>query len=337
MKGTERELRSQLMQMTLGYWRSQVLFAASEIGVFGVLRDGSLSAREVAERCHSSPAHTARLLDACAALGLLDKIGEGFQNARLATTFLLEGGPQYMGHWVNFMGSCYQPWGRLAKAIRTGKPVDDGRGQLGAGALWGRHLILAMHDYAMGPGKEMVNHVDLDGRARLLDVGGGPGSYSILLAQKHPTLKAVVLDLSPVVKIAQSLISESGLAHRVSVQEGDYLKDEFGTGYDVVLLSNVLQQEDPDAARMLLAKAHRALLDGGLLVIQAAFLTSEKTGPVWAVLQSLQLLLLYEGGRNYSIDETLAMLPDAGFSNPEVKKMSFLNAESLILATKTAR
>jgi predicted O-methyltransferase YrrM len=268
------------------------------------------------------------------ALGLLNKVNGYFQNSRLAEMFLVGGKPQYMGHWIDFMAACYGPWGRFADAIRTGQPVENSRERLDKEDDYTRQIIMAMHDYALGPGREVAQYLNLEGRRRLLDVGGGPGTYSMLLAQKYPRLEAVVFDFPPVVKIARELIAASNLGEHVTVQEGDYLTDDLGTGYNVVLLSNVLHQEDPETSKMLLRKAYKALVLGGLVVIQAAFLNAAKDGPLWPVLQSLQLLLLYEGGRNYSVDETVSMVLEIGFSKPQIKKMSLFNAHSLILASK---
>jgi hypothetical protein len=169
----------------------------------------------------------------------------------------------------------------------------------------------------------------------MLDVGGGPGTYSILLSQRFPQLHAEVFDLPPVLDITRELIEQYDIGDRVTTRPGNYLTDELGTGYDVVLLSNMLHQESPETCRALLRKAHAALAENGLLVVQLAFLNAEKDAPVWGVLQSLQLAVLYPHGRAYSFEEILAMLPGAGFYDGRVKKMSMLRSESLILATRT--
>ncbi len=192
-----------------------------------------------------------------------------------------------------------------------------------------------MHQYARGPGKEIVNHVDLTGRKRLLDVGGGPGTYSLLLALKNPQLCAVVFDLPDVVSIAREVIEGYGMSDRVTVQAANYLEDAFGNGeYDVVLLSNMLNQEDVETCRSILRKAYDALEPGGLLIVQAMFLNSAKDGPLFPALQTLLLNLLYEHGRAYSLDETLELVSETGFVGARPKRMSLLNAESLILAHK---
>ena len=325
----------EIMQLTTGFWRSQVLFASAELGVFDALANGPRTAAEVAAHCASHPAYTERLLNGCIACDLLEKEPDGrFANGRLATEFLTSAGAQSLSHWVRFMGDCYRPWSGLAESVRDGKPVVDGFDQIARGKDYTRHIILAMHEYALGPGRGIVDHLDLAGRTRMLDVGGGPGTYSVLLAERFPQLSADVFDLPAVVGITDEIIARHGMGARVRTRAGNYTTDDLGSGYDVVLLSNMLHQEDPETCVALLKKAYAALAPGGLVVIQLAFLNAAKDAPAWGVLQSLQLLLLYPHGRAYSFEEVLAMLPAAGFADGRVKKLSMLRSESLVLATR---
>jgi len=334
MRNRDNELLFELVHTALGYWRSQVLLTANQMGIFDALAEGPMEAKQVAARNQSSPEYTERLLNACIAIKLLKKDDGRFSNLPIADTFLVTGRPQYMGNWIRLMTAWYGPWGKLAQAVRTGQPVEDPQQHLGQDAEYTRDFIMAMHDYALGPGREMIRHVAIGGGKKLLDLGGGAGSYPILLARADPDLQPVVFDLPPVVDIATEVIASAGLSDRIAVQGGDYLTDDVGQGYDAVLLSNMLHQEDRDTCLALLRKAHDALVAGGTLIVQAVFLNRSEDGPLWPALNTLILLLLYPGGRTYSLDETLELISEAGFSDLEVKRMSLLNAESIIVAQK---
>ena len=212
------------MQTTTGYWRSQVLFASPELGVFDALAAGPLTSGEVARRCASSPGHIERLLSGCVACGLLEKHDGRYANGRLASLHLTKDGAQSLAHWVRFMGDCFRPWSSLAEVIRDGNPVADGFDQIARGGDYTRNIILD----ALGPGREIVDALDLAGRRRMLDVGGGPGTYSILLAERFPELTAELFDLSPVLEIARELIEQFGASDRVRTREGNYLTDDWG-------------------------------------------------------------------------------------------------------------
>jgi cyclopropane fatty-acyl-phospholipid synthase-like methyltransferase len=325
----------QLIKTALGYCPAQVLFTAHRLGVFTYLAGGGSTVEKIAAHCRCSPRHMEYLLNACVPLGLVRKHDRRYDNTALASAFLVESAPQYMGEWLNLWAIWYDSWGNLEKTVRLGRPSEQYSRHLGEDVHYTRNFILAMHQYARGPGKEMVNHVDLSQRKRLIDVGGGPGTYSVLLAEKNPQLHAVVFDLPPVVEIARDVIEEHGVSDRVTVRAGDYSREAFGSGdYDVVLLSNMLHQEDPEMCRSILRKAYDALQCGGLLIVQAMFLNGTKDGPLWPALHSLLLTLIYQGGRAYSADETLEFIAQAGFVDARPKRLSLLNAESLILATK---
>jgi len=331
----ESELLTQLLHTVIGYWRSQVLFTVHELGVFDFLSEGGRAAEEIVGHCGTAFAHTERLLNAAAALRLLKKEGERFDNTPVAEAFLVRSSPQYMGHWIRLMGRWYRTWSGLKQMVQTGEAVEDSQDHLGADPNYTRNFILAMHEYARGPGKEMVNHVDLSGRRLLLDLAGGPGTYALMLAQKYPDLRAVVFDLPAVVEITREVIESYGLSDRVSTRAGDYMISDFGAGYEVVLMSNMLTQENPESTKKLLRRVYDAMARGGLLIVQGMFLNAAKDGPAWPALQSLMLSLVYQNGRGYSHDETQALLVEAGFSSPRVKRMSLFNAESLVVAAKT--
>ncbi len=330
---TQRALRSELMQMALGYWHAQILFSCLELGVFEALSEREDDAAGVAATAGADPERTALLLAAAAQLGLLEREGERFRNSEMASSFLVAGDGS-MTDWIRFIAGCYEPWGQLAESVRDGKPVRDRTDDFLGPDESLRNLILAMRDYARGAGSVMPRSLDLSGRRRLLDLGGGPGTHSLNLARRFPDLTCVVFDLPAVVSITDQLIEEEGLGDRVTTVPGDYLTDDIGTGYDVVLLSNMLHQEDPDGCMAILRKARAALSPGGLLVIQLAFLEPDRSGPMWALLQSLQLGLFYEGGRAYTQAEILDMIEPAGFANGRTQRLSLINPESLILADR---
>ena len=322
-------------RQAIGGWSAQVLFAANELGVFGLLSEkGPLSADEVAAALGTEADATRRLLGALAAIDLVISENERFSNALVAESYLVPGRPESMVTWVSLIGSWTQTFANLAESVRTGEPAEVPEEHLGGSADYTRRFIIGMHDYAMGPGRELARHLDLGGRTRLLDVGGGPGTYSILLAEAHPELSCVIFDLPGVVEIAQEVIGRHGLEDRVSTSPGDYHSDEFPRGHDMVLVSNTLHQEDWESCRRILDQAFESLEPGGLVVVHAMFLNEDGDGPVWPALHNLLMLLVYRGGRAYSAEQTYEMLTESGFENPELHRMSPFNAGSFVTATR---
>ena len=103
-----------------------------------------------------------------------------------------------------------------------------------------RAFVMAMHERAKGIGSVLPHNVDLTGRKRLLDVGGGPGTYSVALCRNTPGLTSTVLDRPGVLEVTRELVDAAGFADRVTLMPGDYLKTPFGSGFDVALLSGMM-------------------------------------------------------------------------------------------------
>jgi ubiquinone/menaquinone biosynthesis C-methylase UbiE len=338
-RGPERRRRIaervRLNRLAIGGWAGQVLFAANELGVFDLLSArGELSADELAAGLGADADATRRLLGALVAVDLVEHRGERFANAFAAQEYLVSGRPESLATWVSLIGRWNRTFSALPQSVRSGQPAEVPEEHLGRSADYTRDFIVGMHDYAIGPGRELARYLDLEGRERLLDVGGGPGTYSILLAHANPTLRCVVFDLKEVVAIAEEIVAEEELGERISTTAGDYHTDDFPTGFDSVLVSNVLHQEDWDTCRQILAKAHTSLQPGGLVVVHAMFLNERGDGPLWPALHNLLMLLVYRGGRAYSVEQTYQMLEEAGFSDPQIHRMSPFNAGSFVTALR---
>jgi 2-polyprenyl-3-methyl-5-hydroxy-6-metoxy-1,4-benzoquinol methylase len=324
----------ELLDTAHGYFGSQVLFTANELGVFGELADGPRTANRLAQSLEADEDALERLLNACVALELLALDGGVYANTPLADQVLVPDREGYLGNWLRLMSRWMSAWTDLTETVRTGRPAHDSQLHLGGDPEQTREFLLGMDDYARLRGSEIVRYLDFGGGLELIDVGGGPGSYAILFAKTWPDLNVTVFDLPGVIPIAQKHAEEAGVGDRVSVTPGNYYEDEFGSGYDVVFLSDTLHQESPEVCELILQKAQRALRPGGRIVVQAMFLNEDRVSPRWPVMHSLIMILIYGGGRAYTVQETAELMEQAGFVECEHQRMSLLNVNSLITARK---
>ncbi|MGB6836957.1 MAG: methyltransferase [Dehalococcoidia bacterium] len=329
-----REPRPDAIARAMAGWQpARVLMSANRLDVFNALGDQLLSVREIARACGAHPRSTRLLLNACVALGFLRKQNNRYGNTPEGLQLLVRGKPTYMGDGINHSDWLWRTWGRLAEAVRTNKPVIASADP-GAGPTIHRDFILAMHDRAMHTGEALAEALDLSGRRQLFDAGGGPGTYSCFLARKYPELRCIVFDLPPTVPIASEVIASFGLQDRVTTRAGDYFRDDFGQGNDVVLLSAIVHAMPPRRAKQLLRKAHDSLVSGGLVVVHENLIDSSKTSPTSAVLFSLNMLVNTGHGRSYSGAEISAWMREAGFAKPQVIRLPAPAATSLVTATK---
>jgi SAM-dependent methyltransferase len=307
--------------------------AANHLDFFTTLGDEALSADEVASRCETHPRATRILLNACVALGILEKERDLYHNSVEARESLVRGKPTYMGDGIAHQEDLWQPWGKLHQAVRTNQQVSERYNLLDQTDVH-RNFILAMHNRAMRSASPLAETLDLSSRRQLFDAGGGPGTYSIFLVKRYPGLRAIVFDLPQTIEIAKEVITDFDVTDLVTTRAGDYFKDDFGQGNDVVLLSAILHSMGPERSQGLLSKAYDSLVPGGLAVVHEGLIDDEGTSPLAAVLFSLNMLVNTGEGQSYSGAEVMGLMEAVGFVEPRVVPLPEPLRTSLVISVK---
>ena len=329
----ETQRRNPVARAMAGWQPARVLMAANHLDFFTALGEEALSAEEVASRCGTHPRSTRTLLNACVALGILEKEGELYRNSAEARESLVRGKPTYMGDGIAHQEDLWQAWGKLHEAVRTNQRVAERpSGERGTEVL--RNFILAMHNRAMVSATALAENLDLSGRHQLFDAGGGPGTYAIFLVKRYPGLRAIVFDLPQTIEIAKEVINDFGVADLVTTRAGDYFKDDFGQGNDVVLLSAILHSMGPERSKILFSKAYDSLVSGGLVVVHEGLVSDEGTSPLRAVLFSLNMLVNTGEGQSYSAAEIMSLMEAAGFVEPRVVHLPETAGTSLVISVR---
>ncbi len=203
-----------------------------------------------------------------------------------------------------------ESWARLDQSVRSGHANRE-RPSFSR-EEWRESFLMGMFNLAMAIAPGMADAIDLSGRRRLLDLGGGPGTYAIHFCLKNPALSAAVFDLPTTRPFAEKTIARFHLDRRVTFSAGDYHSDDIPGRFDVAWLSHILHADGPDDCRRLIRKAVGALEPGGLIIIHEFILDDTLDGPVFPALFSLNMLLGTESGRAYSEAEIRSMLATAG-------------------------
>jgi predicted O-methyltransferase YrrM len=301
----------ELMSTMRNFQESRVLLAAVELDLFTAVGEGGTAA-EVAARLGTHPRATEMLLNALVALGALTKSGGVFHNTPETARYLVAGSPDNQRPALMHTVHVWKAWTTLTDCVRAGTAVLP-PGVEARDEPWTQAFIAAMHRNAMSAAPALVQAVGAAGVRRLLDIGGGSGAYSIAFAQANPELRAEVLDLAAVVPIARKHIAEAGLEARVTTRAGDLLRDQFGEGYDLILLSAICHMLSPEENQDLLGRCRRALAPGGRIVIRDFILEPDKTAPKAAALFALNMLVNTRAGSTYNEAEYRAWLTAAGF------------------------
>lgn len=321
-----------VMQISSAYWNSSVLHAANSLDVFTKLAEGPATAAELARKCGADERGLEMILIGCVGLGLLTKEQGTFRNNEASDTFLVKGRPRYQGGIVTMFQEWVPAWAKLRDAVISGQPVVVKQHDKGEDST--RAYIMGMLYRGIPQAELLATEVPLTGRKRLLDVGGGPGIFSIIFCQKSPGLTATVFDLPQTLTITREIIQRYGADAAVATSEGSYLEDEFGHDYDVVLLSSMISQEGPDVIKSILRKSFDAMLPGGRLLVQEQFLNTEKSGPLLPVLIGLNQLIHTPAGRAYSAQEMADMAYEIGFRDLSFRPLPDPSPFTLVTGVK---
>lgn len=302
-----------IVRLTTAYWDAQVLLTANRLQLFDVFDAGPRSAAEVAAALGLEPRATRLFLNALAGLGLLQLADDRYSHSPASQLFLSTHSPATMGNALRYADHLYEAWGRLEQSLRDGAPVVPAASYLGADEARTQAFVRGMRDRAIAIGRALVELVDVTGRLRMFDVGGGPGTYSELFTARYPGLRATVLELPGVAHVARGLIADAGASERVAFLEGDYHATPFAQGNDFVLMSGMFHRETPERCRELIARAHASLVPGGLLAISDVFTDAGGATPAFASLFGLNMLLTAPDGTVHADADVAAWMAAAGF------------------------
>lgn len=357
LTGMDRQAWLTLLE---SYRGARAMMAAVELGVFDGLSSGPATPEDLATQLDLPPRTLGLLLNACRVMGLLEMERGQYRNAPAAQAYLLDGGPEYLGHAAILEATFFGQWVQLTDAIRTGKPIvwgagsedwEDGSDSGAEGEQeshwehtgheawsqdeWSQKFIWGMHDRAVGKSEMLAEHLDLEGRKQLYDVGGGSGAFSVALVEHNPGLRATVFDVPSTLAVTRAVVEASDVKDRITLQPGDYHEDEFGAAgsNDVVLISGVLGAEGEQSCLRLLGKAYRSLEPGGLLVIRD-YMIDEQGGSLVAALFSLHMIMVTDQGQTRSEAEMIDWVAKAGFAPPTVEHMPAPDESTLVLARK---
>jgi SAM-dependent methyltransferase len=299
-----------ILRLASGFMAAKHLFAANELGIFEALADSPATLDAVAARTGLTPRAARISADAMVALGLLEREGELYRNGPAAAHYLTGRNPGDLRPLLRFWDEIsYPAWESLARALGSGPPrevfeLDDAQQAVVSAGI---EAILA------GPAHALAEVVDFSAHERLLDVGGGTGSWTIAAARRHPHLQATVLDLPVVADIAEARVADAGLTDRVKVIAADAMAEELPGGHDVFLVANLVHYWSPDTNVELLRRIRDAAEPGAGLLLADFWTDPTHTEPLQAALMAGEFAVHLRDGDVYSVEEVSRWLPDTGW------------------------
>ncbi|MDL2227246.1 methyltransferase domain-containing protein [Deltaproteobacteria bacterium OttesenSCG-928-M10] len=298
-------------------WQACAIQAGVNLDLFTALDNGpdsAMSLADLARRINVNERALGMLVTALTAMGFLDRDGETVCLTADSRRYLSAKSDDYYGFMVKHSSNILPAWTRLAEAVRTGRstaaisPADSDNEEER------ENFLMGMFNVARQQADIVAEALDLSGRKRLLDLGGGPGTYAVHFCRKYPELTATVFDQPATEKFARATVARFGLSGRIDFMGGHFLADPMPQGYDVAWLSQVLHGEAPPDAARLVANGASALAPGGLLCVQEFIIDDDRRGPAHSALFSLNMLVQTEGGQSYTESEIKELMTAAGIT-----------------------
>jgi acetylserotonin N-methyltransferase len=328
-----------VLDLIEAFRRSKAMFAAVSMGIFDALHEGPASAAELAAKFSANADAMGRLLDGCAALGLLRKRETLYENDAVAEAYLCSASPHSLHGYVRYSDAVlYGMWGHLEDAVREGThrwtqtfglegPIFSAFFRTDEAM---RDFLMGMHGFGMLTSPQVVGAFDLSHFRNLVDLGGATGHLAIAACERYEGLRAVVFDLPRATVLAREQVAKSRAHERIQIVAGDFFENELPPA-DLYYLGRILHDWAEDKIERLLKRIFERLPAGGGLLIGEKLLEEDGVGPMAANMQSLNMLIVTEG-RERSLGEYTAVLRRAGFGPVEGRRTGA--ALDAILAVK---
>jgi len=318
------------------YQRTAAVKAAVDLNIFTAIDEGATTAPDIAKRCAASERGIRILCDYLTIRGLLSKTGGQYALTIDSAMFLSKKSPAYLGTVCEFLAApdIMRNFDDLVGTVRRGTvapQLDTVAGhEQQHWVTFARAMTPMMMPAAMGIAD--ILNVSAAGPMKVLDVAAGHGVFGILLAQRNPRAEVVALDWPGVLAVASENAAKMGVKDRHRTLPGDAFSVDFGSGYDVVLLTNFLHHYDVPTCTTLLRKTAAALKPGGRAVILEFVPNEDRVTPPMAAGFSLTMLANTPAGDAYTFPQLKQMASDAGFSSVSAHALPM--PETVVVATK---
>jgi 2-hydroxy-4-(methylsulfanyl)butanoate S-methyltransferase len=278
---------SEISAITYGFMASKALFAALEFDLFSHIAGGADSLPALAKATGIAENRLVTLLTALKSLRLIGESEGHFSNAPATARYLVAGAPGDFRDYVRLVNGAfgYESFRHLGPALRGERIFPDKgfyEGLIYDSGIGGKSFSSAQHTGSLGPARLMAKRVDLGGRKRLLDVGGGSGAYTLAFCAANPQLSATILDFPQTIDTARRYAQEAGIASRIAHLAGNGITTDWPTGHDVILMSYLWSAVGDDDVRVLARRALDALPPGGLVLVHDFMVDNAHEGPPFA-------------------------------------------------------
>jgi len=316
-----------LAELGAMFMNAKLLCVGSQIGVFEHLGDGPRTLEELGAVL-SIPLRSLRVvLNGLAAMGVLEVREGSYSNGRAAQAFMAGKTSVDVRPGLRLFNQLMYPmWMGFENAVRTGQPARHGKPSEDFAKIFSEGI-----EAWTGPGaRALPRSYDFSQHRRVLDVGGGTGSYLLPLLKMHPGLRGTIYELPPSADAARRRLETEPARDRIEIVEGDVLFDPLPRDHDVVLIAALIHLFDPDKVQMVFRRVRDAMVPGNKLLVIDQWMDTTHTKPAFGAMLAGTYLMLSGEGDTYSVAEARPWFEASGFRFLEHKPLA--GVTSLVVA-----
>lgn len=321
-----------ILAVATGFMAAKHLFIANEVGLFEQLATGRRSLDEVATQT-GVPRRTLRIVaDALVALGLVERHDGHYQNGPVAATFLSGATPADLRPILRFFNHIsYRAWLGLEAAVRSGE-AQTKHGHFSEEEQ--RIFSAGVEAFTAGTAQALATLYDFGRHRRVLDLGGGTGSFLRAILRRHGGLQATLFELPTVAPLARQCLAAEPDARQVEVMAGDFFQDPLPDGHDAIIVANVVHLFSPERNRALLRHTRDQVAVGARLLLVDFWTNATHTEPLPAALLAGEFLVIAGEGDVYSEEEVRGWLEQTGWRF--IERMPLAGPSGIIVAEATS-
>lgn len=299
------------------FQQTAALRAAIELDIFTAIAEGATTPAAIAKRVHASEKGVRILCDTIVTDGLLTKSGDHYACAPDAAVFLDRRSPACIASVADFLTTPDTITGSLSLAdcVRKGGSVMPGEASVEPDNPFWVLFARAMAPMMEIPARAIADLAAGNGPIRVLDIAAGHGVFGVAIAQRNPKAEITALDWKNVLEVAKENAVKAGVADRWHALPGSAFDVEFGSGYDVILITNFLHHFDAATNERFLGKVHAALKPGGRAVTLEFCPNEDRVSPPSPARFAVTMLQATAHGDAYTFRELEAMFRKAGFGS----------------------
>ena len=331
------ETAQRIIALAYAFREAKALLSAVELGIFDALADGPLTLEALRWHIGLHPRGARDFLDALVALCLLDRDAEGrYSNTAASRQHLVRGKSGYVGGLLRHLNDREYPyWARLTEALRSGKAQFAGAeghySDLYADQTDAESFAAAMSGGSLLTAQSLAGRFPWRNYKTLIDIGSAEGCLPVTIALAHPHITGGGFDLPAVGGAFERFVARNNLSDRLFFYPGDFLRDPLPEA-EVLVMGRVLHNWDLETKRLLLRKAHEALPVRGALIVYERLIDDERRTKTTGMLSSLNMLIMTEGGFDFSAADCVGWMQEVGFHEMRIESLTY--EQSMIVGFK---